>query len=1634
LIPQVDVCDKVDTQEDNPFIDVSYYSTFSYTLLDGSGETVTFDSTPAKDPTGEIQVLEKVIPVNESGSTAFWLNDTVEVFRSCPSYGTETSGDTVTIIGRNFHESNVLYCRYTPCTSTDIGPRKCRNSNWEASSTKQKRIQETATYISSTRVECPAPTYSFPTNTTLLYLEGICEYDSSGRLAYVQECSESALSDGSCENDAATGYHFVYDTLVVCTEDSIASGVCDDNPTKDRMWNPCYTAEIRIDVTVSGSIFSGDGLEYAHSSLPDYFAGNNYVDYIVDASFATFTVVNEAYWVSDTHTVDMDMRRCNISRASQEGQRVREKGWFMLRALQTALLSFDLSHLPADMVYDEHYKLAIYITPSRCDDEVCNSARLRLPAEENLPCRQSVDFPSGFLDDSVPKNQILNFSVFALEDLLIKTEIHLMYGLHLPSASFFKNTTTVQIISPSRAKTDKGSIQEGRMLNPYVSYEERLVKKDYFFAAVYYSSLLNVISAPLNMPPRYADFTKGRVLMGFNISSQNTDTPWLKDSKSDVSITSDYWDNPASSNELGKEMKDTFHEVFDEFTVDGEGNPVYDFTQLILPYMPYFSNCRGYDSHIPIYALLESSECSLPDDHDSSWWRYNYPVFPQEDDVVYVGPLDVGQSPIADWCTYSIECQYEEDLENVDITPRWFEAATGDNIFYLIRESITWQDFTGRAATRIGFEDAGTGAKINSLDATEGSDVFVPVSVNRGAANTFRGGCTDLCYPRTIMLNIAYYQLNTNTKRIVAASLVFDDFDKDPAVTDYTIDISYYPLDYWELIIKFAFGRPVFLALFVVIGCISVLVTALFWLNMRITTQLVRPPRFRFWSMFSLIAPPAFTGTLLGLIPIVIMTAALYIFVYGPPYLDTTNWILDNYKLHYMDIAVDPDNDEKARFGRLGLGFITVSAVCIWQGACIFLPDHQSKRAREMELKRDSRAEKEEVWIPLTWRRSNLVFSSYVMGLFCLFIVEFSLWNNFGNYIWYVFLGFTLIDMFIGDIVSFQLKEVLLEAPVGTALGLVMGVTGLGANDFVDFLLSNFVDLGLIMLFRVYIDPAMGDILRSIGLMYKAGKSGFINKIPAWLAVRLAVKQDKYVDTNMLKKPDEDIAGEGGETVEPILDSFGGYSTDNLSTFYFPYIILLLMAFRDEVGLPSLYGIKEQDMEYYLWFSIIIIFFQICVDIFIHGVLELFHGWKIYDYLVYTKYRFLQRETRWKGLEDSLDECIDESMRTLDQMCFSSQYYMMMTILVNGIVYFVLGVQMMIRKKYNMWGDPMLVLVVPFTLATAYMTGHALLWVALQVNLWKIKHENTAWHTSDEGDDDFDIPDMDDLKGASHDAYLMNQRITSETFRYKFLNYNRSWLINQLPSILTPRTLKRSRPYLINQFARILNQLNRDVSSDSEDEPPDFGPVALTATSRKLIRWWLVRARKQVQLRETVQPLIFKARGTHCEQCLSKRQLQVQLVFKLEDLATKFAEEHPSDEFDKVAWKRFWMQNQRYKTVCLKCVSSNKEQDRNKTIQYNMDNSDGENEQEYPDWGPVYLSASSQAILLQWYHQAQENVWGKNGRKRPQAAIHVSDDEGDENPVGWATKQVKLSAASRALAIRWLRTARARLQQRSSQS
>merc|ERR1712146_798021 len=88
-------------------------------------------------------------------------------------------------------------------------------------------------------------------------------------------------------------------------------------------------------------------------------------------------------------------------------------------------------------------------------------------------------------------------------------------------------------------------------------------------------------------------------------------------------------------------------------------------------------------------------------------------------------------------------------------------------------------------------------------------------------------------------------------------------------------------------------------------------------------------------------------------------------------------------------------------------------------------------------------------------------------------------------------------------------------------------------------------------------------------------------------------------------------------------------------------------------------------------------------------------------------------------------------------------------------------------------------------------------------------------------------------------------------------------------------------------------------------------------------------------------------------------------------------------------------------------------------VDYDSDSDDG------PRFGPVYLNAAATSIILKWKHTWGDEVRRRGGRTAS-AALISDDDSDDDESVSWAKKRLKLNAASKALAIRWLRMARAR--------
>ena len=1507
-IQPVDVCDKEYVNSKNPLDHNSYYSKHSYALLE-SNEVEKFSSSDVTGSNGELKVLSKIMPIDTKNSSPFWRNNTVEVLRSCPSFTFSSfeekfhRSDPILLIGRNFRNSSNLTCRY----------RFEINGNYPSYFNYVPEIRRPAEFLATTRISCPSPPpiQDIVSDFSVYQkAKSTCEMDDDQRIYYRRSCVEN--SSDRCYGSLLkkeNRHERHYSLFVPCTVQESEDDTCENLPSMGTMINPCFSLNLVIDASNDGKKFSGDAtfIPYTKGFGSERFL-NRRKSLDIPASLITFTMVRQESVIQDysylktaknllsnvTSSVHSShIASCRRMLAKEEGEKISETGWFEVPFMRQVHFSIDWSHIPTDMRYGEHFKLALFASPSRCMYTKCDERRIRIPDVESFPCIQPMTLPDWFLDTKVEKHQGLNLTLLALDDIILKVEIQIVHGNFFTSTNFFLNTVNATIISPNRTKMyPSNDVPEknrnSRQLSPYLSWEDKYVTMEHIFAAIITHDDTHRISLPLNMPPRWDDFKTGRALLSMNTTHESS-VPTIRDDPITKQTTNTFWEIPFVQVEEVKERVDAFLETFHGLKVSRSGDYLYDMKGLMLPYFPYFSNCREFDSYIPISHAFESHQCSLPAVdamYPGDWWRRNFSSLPHRDHIRAVGPLDFTSFyPIADWCERQIMCEYEENLEETDVTPRWFEVDSGTSIFSILRDPVNYLEYTGRAGPTVDALDGGGSKHIDSIKLY---DMFIPVKVQKLSKLE---GCDRLCFPREMNFDISYYQVDTLTKRIVDIKLIYGAYDKDASNKSYRVNLKFRPLNYQELVVKFAYDRDIFLILFAMIGVFTITMAFCYWCIVRLTTQIKNPPKLRLASMLWLIFPQAISGFSLGLLPAVLVTTAVTMLIKGytllTPLVDPTgiDWPFFQTTLaHYKDTSLDPEMLQITRQGRMGMSFLGMAVVSIIEGSKLFIPNRKSRNELEIENMTLGDSMKESASNIVMWKRSNLILCSLTMGLFLVAIVEWSYWSLFGKYIWEAIIFIKILTNIVGNIVDGQMGEILLSAPIMTAMGLTEGIATLSANDFMDFLLSYIVGFGYLLLDRMYISPYQSDVLSWCG--------GMITSVAERMKVFTTALYQRYIKGHdddkivwsVLKPKNTDRQG---GTVEPIIDSYGSYCLDTLSLLYAPYVIALLMIFRDDTEIPTRYGIKEQDMEHYATFALIIIPFQIIADAFIHGSLELFHGWKIHDYLVYSRYRFLQRESRWKGLEDSLDECIDESVRTMDHLCFSSQFYMMTTIHVNGIIYMILGIEMMARSSYNPFGDPaMPVLTIGIFLLSAAVK-QMLIWIGLLLNVWRIRHENTAWHADMLKLDETRLPDWDGIRGASHDVFEMNKRISNETFRYKFLDYNRSWLIEQLPNILTPRTLRRSRPFLTNQLAQVLQKLSSDMSSDSDTGATDtqsFTELNISASAQSMMKDWIKEARRRIKQKEVVQPLIQRARGGHCEQCLSRKLLRVQFEKSYDDM------------------------------------------------------------------------------------------------------------------------------------------------------
>ena len=282
--------------------------------------------------------------------------------------------------------------------------------------------------------------------------------------------------------------------------------------------------------------------------------------------------------------------------------------------------------------------------------------------------------------------------------------------------------------------------------------------------------------------------------------------------------------------------------------------------------------------HVPLSKLFEDNPLCTNEPLEStifvSEWPWDNQFTPLADFCEQtpddVCPKEVGEERYETESSFGLllHCYYEEAVYDPPIQTRWFEQEPGSELFKLIRSPVSWDDFKATEDHKWG-----RGPVISSM---LGTDTLLPVTIEE------EFGSEPFMVPRIVKLEIGYYQLSQYEKRLVEGKVSYmegctvSDVEAELAIFalrqppvypcesaykdyNYTLEFSLAPLGYVDLLNKFQFSALVYLAFFILVGLLTVIIGAVIWGINRLITKLRHPPKFRFISLFKMVAPaPAF--------------------------------------------------------------------------------------------------------------------------------------------------------------------------------------------------------------------------------------------------------------------------------------------------------------------------------------------------------------------------------------------------------------------------------------------------------------------------------------------------------------------------------------------------------------------------------------------------------------------------------------------------------------------------------------------------------------------------------------------------------------------------------------------------------
>jgi len=211
---------------------------------------------------------------------------------------------------------------------------------------------------------------------------------------------------------------------------------------------------------------------------------------------------------------------------------------------------------------------------------------------------------------------------------------------------------------------------------------------------------------------------------------------------------------------------------------------------MAFPWLPFFSNCRGYDSQIPYSKLLESHPgCNLEQKTNTEFIN-DYDPLEQLFTKLYWSSAAVADTCVGGetakrmqktnddgawdlWEGISLVCQYEEDLtKQPEARVRWYEASGGTRLWEMSADPIPPSMFAGYIYSMDlekwpAYDGLwGTHPEFTKMRGTEN---IIGTVVDESWAGSFAGELGML--PARVTLSLYFFQESRDKKKLVASLL-----------------------------------------------------------------------------------------------------------------------------------------------------------------------------------------------------------------------------------------------------------------------------------------------------------------------------------------------------------------------------------------------------------------------------------------------------------------------------------------------------------------------------------------------------------------------------------------------------------------------------------------------------------------------------------------------------------------------------------------------------------------------------------------------------------------------------------------------------------------------------------------------